>query len=181
MYKKIFIVLSLILFVACGDELTSSKYCNLPARFTFTPVNSISQLYSSCESMGEWCSIEVSGNQFLFTKPDGSQGKANRTALEGYTGFYMGLSGFIVGLPNIPELGETMSVVTCYDLACRNCYDDFIVARHLTLQQGYAFCSRCQRTYDLNNTGQVAHGEAGKPLFRYRVYYAANTISINNR
>lgn len=160
----------------------SNKFCSLPAKFMFTPVNSISQIYTSCESMGEWCSIELKGNKFLFTKADGSQGIANRTALDGYTGFYMGLSGFIVGLPNIPEIGETVCIVTCYDLACRNCYDDFIVARRLVLQEGgLAYCSRCQRTYDLNNTGKVVKGDAGKPLYRYRVYYGNNTLNINNR
>ncbi len=171
-----------LVFASCNGELTSNKYCSLPARFTFTPVTSIPQLYSSCESMGEWCSIEATGSQFLFTKPGGSQGKANITELDKKMGFDMGLSGFIVGLPNIPELGETMSVVTCYDWACRNCYDDFNVTRRMTLQTGgYAYCSRCQRTYNLNNTGQVSSGEAGLPLYRYRVYYVNNTLRINNR
>lgn len=168
--------------VSCNDEMVSNKYCSLPARFTFTPVNSISQLYTSCESMGEWCTIHATGNKFLFTKANGSQGEANRTAVDGYTGFYMGLAGFIVGLPNIPELGETRSVVSCYDLACRNCYDEAYVARSLTLQEGgLAYCSRCHRTYDLNNTGQVSQGDAGKALYRYRVYYGNNTLAINNR
>ena len=172
-----------LLLASCGDEVVSSKYCSLPASFTFSPVNSISQLYSSCESMGEWCTIELTGNQFLFTKANGPQGKANRTALKDYEGFYMGLSGFIVGLPNIPELGELVSVVTCYDLACRNCYEGTgYMTRRLALREGgYAYCSRCQRTYDLNNTGQVSQGEAGKPLFRYRVYYGGNKLIINNR
>lgn len=172
-----------LLLASCGDEVVSSKYCSLPANFTFSPVNSISQLHSSCESMGEWCTITLSGNTFLFAKPEGNPGKANRTAVDGYTGFYMGLCGFIVGLPNIPELGELVSVVTCYDLACRNCYEGTgYMTRRLALREGgYAYCSRCQRTYDLNNTGQVSQGEAGKPLFRYRVYYGSNTLSVNNR
>ena len=171
-----------LLFASCSGELVSNKYCNLPARFVFTPVNSISQLYTSCESMGEWCSVEVDGNRFLFTKPNGSQGIANRLSIQGYSGFYMGLSGFIVGLPNVPEVGEMESVVTCYDLACRNCYEDYYVARRLTLQEGgYAYCSRCRRTYDLNNVGQVSSGESGMPLFRYRVYYGNNTLNINNQ
>ena len=182
-FHSLVLSFSLLLLASCGDEVVNNKYCSLPARFTFTPVNSISQLYSSCESMGEWCSVTLSGNTFLFTKPGGSEGKANRTAVDGYTGFYMGLCGFIVGLPNIPELGETVSVVACYDLACRNCYDETgYMTRRLTLREGgYASCARCQRTYDLNNTGQVSQGETGKPLFRYRVYYGSNTLSVNNR
>lgn len=170
---------------SCSDGLVNNKYCKLPARFDFRPVNSISQLYTSCESMGEWCTITLneSGNKYLFAKPSGTPGEANRTAIDGYTAFYMGLCGFIVGLPNNPEMGESVPVVTCYDLACRNCYEDTdYLTRKLTLKQGgYAYCSRCQRTYDLNNIGQVSQGATGKPLYRYRVYYGNNTLSINNR
>lgn len=134
--------------------------------------------------MGEWCKITLStsGDKFLFSKPTGTPGEANREAMSGYTGFYMGLAGFIVGLPYEAELGETIVKVMCFDLACRNCYEetDFLV-RDLTLQEnGKAYCSRCQRTYDLNNTGQVYSGTAGKPLYRYRVYYNNNTLSIHN-
>lgn len=180
MRKCIFLLFTL-LALSCNEDRVNSLFCSLPAKFTFTPVNSISQLYTSCESQGEWCSITLSGKKFYFTKPNGSRGEANQLAISGYTGFYMGLSGFIVGLPNIPELGETRCVVTCYDLACRNCYDDYVVTRSLILQEGgYAYCSRCRRTYNLNNIGMVTDGEPGNPLFRYRVYYGNNTLSINN-
>ena len=182
-YKTYILLLAILFATACGDETISNKFCNLPAQFTFTPVQSISQLYSSCESMGEWCSITVSkdGKSYLFTKPDGSQGRANKTALSSYTNFIMGLSGFIVGLPNIPEVGEMFSVVTCYDLACRNCYEDFGITRDLQFQgtDGKVSCSRCKRHYDLNNTGQVVQGNMGQPLYRYRVYYGNSTLSIN--
>ena len=51
-YKIYILLLSMFFATACGDETISNKFCNLPAQFTFTPVQSISQLYSSCESMG---------------------------------------------------------------------------------------------------------------------------------
>lgn len=180
--RKTFLAIALLLAVSCHDEAVSNKYCSLPAQFSFSPVNSISQLYTSCESQGEWCSIILSGSRFYFTKANGSQGMANQTALAGYTGFYMGLAGFLVGLPNMPEVGSDMPIVTCYDLACRNCYDQYTVARRLELlEAGRVYCGRCQRTYDLNNMGQVSQGSAGQPLYRYRVYYGNNTLSINNR
>ena len=181
-FYKFYILLAALLLVACSDDMVSNKYCNLPARFSFSPVQSISQLYTSCESMGEWCTITLTlDDKLQFAKPTGTPGEWPRTKMEGYTGFYMGLSGFIVGLPNIPEVGEMFSVVTCYDLACRNCYEDYTVSRRMSLLEGgYARCSRCQRTYDLNNTGQVSQGTPGNPLFRYRVYYGNSTLSINN-
>ena len=177
--RRAVLLFLLFLTVACNNEMVSDKYCSLYARFTFTPVNSISQLYSSCESMGEWCTITINGGSVYFTKADGSQGMANITADVMYKGMYPGLSGFIVGLPNIPELGTTYSVVTCYDLACRNCYEEAVVAKPMKLLEGgYSQCLRCKRIYDLNNTGSC---EQGKPLYRYRVYYGNNTLSVDNR
>lgn len=166
--------------MGCGDGLVSDKYCRLPARFTFTPVNSIQQLYTACNSMGEWCAITLNNNQLYFTTPSGT-GQANLTASSSYQSPIMGLSGFIVGLPNIPEAGTDYPVVTCYELACRNCYEEQSITPRLQLQtSGYAHCTRCQRTYNLNNTGIVSQGTAGKALYRYRVYYSENTLAVNN-
>ncbi|MCD8302424.1 MAG: hypothetical protein LUC44_05325 [Prevotellaceae bacterium] len=176
-----------LLPTACSDALTTNKYSSLPAKFSYTPVSSISQLYTSCNSQGEWCTIKLSNGKFYFTNLTGT-GEATQTALNGYTGFYMGLCGFIVGLPNIPELGNDYSVVTCYDLACSNCYAERSVTKQLTLMSGgYAHCSACDLTYNLNNLGVVS--DEGKnnfgftkfrSLYRYRVYYGNDTLSINN-
>ena len=131
--------------------------------------------------MGEWCTIKAQNNQVLVAKPTGAPGIINITADVMYNGMYLGLSGLIVGLPNTPELGEDYPVVTCFDLACRNCYEERNTTPRLSLQEGgYANCLRCKRTYNLNNTGQVSKGDAGKPLYRYRVYYGNNTVSVDN-
>lgn len=178
----------LVFFASCSREETVSKvYCDLPARFTYSPVSGISQLFSACNSSGQWCTITDNGTQFVFTYPPKSDGKpgdstpVNRTAANSYTGFYMGLSGFILGLPNIPEPGEDFAVITCYDLACRNCYEDKHILSTLVLQTtGTATCSKCQRTYNLNNQGIISRGDPGKSLYRYRVGYANNTVTIKN-
>jgi hypothetical protein len=88
------------------------------------------------------------------------------------------LSGLIVGLPEIPEMGKDMSEVVCYDLACRNCYDDYIITKPLQLKEnGMAHCRNCNRDYNLNDLG---HTENGKPLFRYRARLIGNTLVIAN-
>lgn len=164
-----------------SDALVSNKYSTLYARFNFSPVSAYSQLYSACNSLGEWSTIRAVNNKYVFSNLTGST-EANQTAVQNYSGFYMGLCGFIVGLPNVPELGTSTPVVTCYDLACSNCYHTGTVTKRLTLQAGgKAHCSSCQRTYDLNNLGQVCQGEAGINLYRYRVFYGNNTLAINNR
>ena len=168
--------------VSCNDDgLVSNKYCDLPARFSYNPVSAISQLYSACNSMGQWCTITAVNTQFIFANPEGST-SVNKTAVSSYTGAYMGLSGFLVGLPNIPELGSDYAVVTCYELACRNCYEHDHVTKKLTLEMGGTVsCSKCGRSYNLNNQGLVSKGEPGKSLFRYRVNYGNNTLVINNK
>lgn len=171
-----------LLWTSCTDDaLVSHKYSNMPAKFSFSPVSAYSQLYTACNSMGEWSTIRAEGAQFVFSNPTGST-SVNRTQVQNYSGFYMGLSGFLVGLPNIPEMGSERPIVTCYDLACSNCYHTNSVAKRLTLHTGgTATCSTCHRTYDLNNLGQVSQGEGGINLFRYRVFYGNNTLSIQNK
>lgn len=174
-------VATLLSVAACGDDaLVSHKYTKLSARFHYSPVSAVSQLYTACNSLGEWSTVRAVNAQYVFANASGETA-VNRTAVGDYSGFYMGLCGFLVGLPSVPEVGNTISTVTCYDLACSNCYHTNHVTKRLALQSGgKAHCSTCQRTYDLNNLGQVATGEAGISLFRYRVYYGNNTLSINN-
>ncbi len=167
---------------ACSnDAIVSNRFSQLPAYFSYSPVSAVSQLYTACNSMGEWTTITARNSQYIFANLTGST-PVNRLALQNYSSFYLGLSGLVVGLPTIPELGSTMSVVTCYDLACSNCYHDRYITKPLTLQAGgRAHCTSCRRTYDLNNIGQIASGDAGINLYRYRVFYGNNTLTVNNR
>jgi len=177
-------ILSCLLAVLCclSCSETETLYARLPAKFIMDNIYSVPQLYTACNSLGEFCTIYGNNNQYIFTSHNGST-PINKTALSQYSGFYLGLSGFIVGLPNIPEMGRDVPVVVCFDLACSNCYEEGNIAKRMMLQEGgYAYCSRCQRTYDLNNLGIVSLGEAGRSLFRYRVNYIASSGSliINN-
>lgn len=180
-HKTLILFLAMTSLAACtNDAIVSNKYASLRARFTYTPVSAVSQLYTACNSLGEWTSIRAVNMQFVFQNTSSSTA-VNRTAVNNYQS-YVCLSGFIVGLPTIPEIGADVPTITCYDLACSNCFRDRNVTKALTLQQtGKAYCTSCQRTYDLNNMGQVSKGEGGINLFRYRVYYGNNTLTINNQ
>jgi len=176
-------VCCLLTIWGCTDN-TDYTYSNLPAKFVFENAYQAPALYTACNSMGEFCTITYSkdGKQFIFKGSAKEPSYVNLTAINGYSGFYLGLSGLIVGLPNIPEIGKTESQVVCFDLACSNCYNDFSITKPLTLQtDGTATCASCKRTYNLNNTGFISNGNAGKPLFRYRVTYAGNTLVVSNR
>lgn len=166
---------------ACNSS--DGIFTRLPAYFVMDNVLQAPVLYTSLQSMGEFCTIRATNNKYEFASPTlPTPSYINATQLSNLSGFYMGLSGFIVGLPNIPELGQEQSRVVCFDLACSNCYHNSNITKRMQLQEGgYAHCHTCNRTYDLNNQGLVMQGEAGKSLFRYRVSYAGHTLLINNR
>ena len=162
-------------FVACrkADHLFS----NLPARFKMENIYQAQVLYTACNSMGQFCTITTSGKEFIFkslTRTDPVPITGNYV----HEGFYLGLSGLIVGLPEIPEMGRDVSQVVCFDLACSNCYHDYSITKPLELQEnGMAHCKSCQRTYNLNNVGRT---DNGKPLIRYRVSLVGNTLIVAN-
>lgn len=165
---------------SCQDA--DYTYCNLPAKFVFENAYQAPALYTACNSMGEFCTVTFSrdGKQFVF-KGSSTTSNVPLTAVVGYGGFVLGLSGLIVGLPNIPEVGKTESQVICYELACSNCYEDYNITKPLALKDGTATCNSCRRVYDLNSTGLVTQGTAGRPLYRYRVSYMNNTLVVSNR
>ena len=181
MVKRLLFICCLLTVFGCQDA--DYTYCNLPAKFVFENVYQASALNIACNSMGEFCTVTFSkdGKEFVF-KGSSVTSNVPLTAIVGYTGFNLGLSGLIIGLPNIPEIGKTESQVVCFDLACSNCYNDYNITKPLTIKNGFATCEKgCKRTYDLNNVGYITKGEAGKPLFRYRVSYINNTLVVNNR
>lgn len=176
--RKLLILTALIL-TAC--QQAESLFCNLPANFTMENIYQAPVLYTACNSTGEFCTITAKGKTFEFASTRNTS-TVNQTAMNDYAGFYLGLSGLIVGLPSIPEVGQDISRVVCFDLACSNCYHDNNITKRLVLQDGgYARCSTCQRTYNLNNVGLIANGESGRPLYRYRVNLIGNTLVIANR
>ena len=180
--SRLLAVCCCVLFgVSCQEA--DYTYCNLPAKFIFENAYQAPALYTACNSMGEFCTITYSkdGKQFVFKGSAKEPSYVNLTAIAGYTGFHLGLSGLIVGLPNIPEIGQTESKVVCFDLACSNCYQDYNITKPLVVQEGTATCNSCKRTYDLNSTGFITKGEAGKPLYRYRVSYINTTLGVSNR
>ena len=177
--KIMLALLPIAAFTTC--QKADYTYCTLPAKFVMENAYQAPALYIACNSMGEFCTITSDGKQFIF-KGSKETSRINKTALMDYAGFYLGLSGLIVGLPNIPEIGKTESQVICFDLACSNCYEDYNITKPLTLHEdGTATCASCKRTYDLNSTGFISSGEAGRALYRYRVSYVNNTLVVSNR
>lgn len=179
----LFFILNFSLFIllfSC-QKAENIYYTGARVSFTYTYTNTVPELNAALGGFGEFCSVRLNGNNFIFK---GLKSTTTRplTAVDTRVHPQLGLSGLIVGCPNIPEMGSDVARVVAFDLACP-CYNDFSSTRNLDLQAGgLAHCSRCDRTYDLNNQGIVAKGESGRPLFRYRASYNqfGNTLVVNN-
>ena len=170
-----------VVITSCKDGEVNNKYCNLRARLTIENVPQAPVLFTACESIGEYCTVKSDGQRFIFTDATNHTSAINITAITGYSGYYLGLSGFIVGRLTIPEIGESDTRVVCFDLACSNCYQNYHITKPLVLQTGgYAKCNNCGRTYNLNDCGTVSDGPAGRNLYRYRVNYLGLVLVINN-
>lgn len=179
-YRLLTAVCCLLLLTACRDNV-QNKFCRLPARLNIENVLQAPVLFTCCESMGEYCTVMSDGQRFIFTDAANHSSAINITSMVGYSGYHLGLSGFIVGRLTIPEMGEDVTRVVCYDWACSNCYDSYNITKRLQLQpSGYAKCNNCGRTYNLNDIGNVSDGPAGRSLFRYRVNYLSHALVINN-
>lgn len=176
---------AVIALASCGKA--DNRFSSYDARFSYSPVTAVPNLYRACTSMGEFCSITYPpGNRYVIKSPSmpSAPDYIVRTAIQGYQEFILGLGGgLIIGLPNMPEMLEQESHVTCYDMCCPNCYKSFNTLKQLELRtDGTALCQSCNRTYDLNNQGIIARGDAGRSLFRYYVHYNSfsQTLTVNN-
>ena len=166
----------LLLLCCLSCEQIDTTYSIITAYYVCSNVSIVPELYTALHNPGQFCTIKNENGKFLFN----GVARLNVSATDRYA---LGLNGLIVGLPNIPEPGATVSVITCYDLCCRSCYEDRTITRQLSVDtdKGLATCGKCGRTYNLNDQGIVCKGEAGKALYRYRVSYTPYTLVVNNR
>ena len=172
---KILYALGLTLaFISCSDDEVNNKFYNLRAYLIIENVLG-TPLHIACENWGEFCSITNDGSHLILTDASNKNLPIDIPAEFDYHHYNMGLSsGYIVGLPAIPEIGKDVAEVVCYDRACSNCnQNDYIVypLKFILQSHGYAKCDRCNRTYNLNDYGIISDGPGGRPLYRYRVYY----------
>ena len=173
------ISMSQCLSVLTSCEKAERLYDTYPAYFVVQNTNTVPQLNTAMNAMGEFCTITQNGSQYIFANLGGST-PVNKTALNAYRNFRMGRSGgFITGLPTY--IADASPRVVCYDIVCPNCYEQTAIAPHLRLIPGQrAQCGSCQRTYDLNNLGMMMTGDPGRSLYRYNVSYTPYTLVISN-
>ncbi|MBQ8098306.1 MAG: hypothetical protein IJ244_02150 [Bacteroidaceae bacterium] len=181
------ILLSLMMLAptACSRDDVENVYSNYRAYFRYDKVITAHPLYVALTGTGEYCSIFAQGTEqgtTLYFQGVYEQAKDLLTAPDYYQSVIW-IGGLIVGRSNVPDMTDGTLPLLCFDRVCPNCYKDDNISKPLTLQEfGQASCSRCKRTYDLNNLGIIASGEKGIKLIRYHITYnGSNTVVVSNR
>lgn len=106
-----------------------------------------------------------------------TEDNAITTAIEARQQCIMGASnGLFIGCSTL-----NMGQLYAFDHICPNCLDGGINKPMQWDNNGlWVKCPRCQRSYDLNNSGYVVGGESGKKLMRYRASYNGAILMVNN-
>lgn len=180
-----FFVVILSLLFSCVDD-DESPFARRPAFFRFSPVTAAPKtLFPALGSPGEWCTVTLTNTHYVLKTPGGMTDSYPLTQLDEYRRATW-ICGLIVGTPTVPDLGAYDFAPVAYDLACPSCFEGGGITRAVSITSttlGRASCSRCHRTYDINNGGIVVEG-ASSPhdprLYRYRCNYANDTFVVQN-
>ncbi|MEG1581008.1 MAG: hypothetical protein RR386_07090 [Bacteroidaceae bacterium] len=166
-------------FTSCSDEIQNT-YSRSRASFLFKPTTAAAPLQAALNSYGEYCDIRYDASKYYFTSLNASY-TYTRSAVDIRNQTISMSNGFIVGRSSLTDMGSDKQPIVCYDRVCPNCFRESYITRALTLKEGgLAFCSRCTRTYDLNNLGIISSDTTGVKLERYSIAYGNNTLAISN-
>jgi len=170
----------LLFFSSCSQDNVQNVYSRYRAFFNYTKVLTAHPLYTAITGTGSYCSISAQGTTLYFQSPTESY-QDNLTDADYYKQVTW-IGGLIVGRSNVPDMTTGELPLLCFDRACPNCYKNDDITKPLTLKEnGEAYCTRCKRTYDLNNLGIIKTGDNGIKLYRYMVVYnGSNTLVVNN-
>ena len=175
-------LIALSALVSCGDTDVDGFYAAERAWLRYDRVLTAAPLQSALSNPGMFCSVVVSNGCFVFQGSDGGTCPPDPlTELDNRVRPQY-VAGFVVGIPAVPDM-QTGSAPVAYDLVCPNCYADHALTRKLSFDLPTTMsCSRCHRTYDLNNGGHVSSAEGGKKMLRYHITYnaAVGQVQITN-
>ena len=180
-------LLALPLLVSCSDA--DSLYCRYPCRFVFnTNTHALSAaLNAAVTGRGVFCTVTTTlqsgATYYAFHTNMGTEDKVIFTAEDQNTTVLLGLNHrIILGYGNLDD----PAVIYAYDGECPNCFSPEAIPVHSyplsTTAAGMAVCATCHRQYNLNTGGNVASGDNGRRLYRYRCSYvpANGVVSVVN-
>ena len=162
--------------ISCDDEVNSVFSTKYRVRCGFLVVNH-AELINCIDNLGQFSTIRQSGSKI---KMASSVSNTEYNVDEISKDYYYGLGGLIIGTPTSPLDGQPYRA---YDLACPNC--DRNNYRLSVDVNGWAKCSHCGITYDLNSDGVIldkgeSNFQSPRSLYRYRINYDGMRVHVYN-
>ncbi len=190
MKQKGILLLGAIL-VLMGCSKAENEYSLWPCRFSYdNGMHQDGSLGAALGGKGMFCIITQDtrkGAKYLtFQLPDSEPTTQIETALEQQANFILGINnGIIVGFQTM--VTEPNGGFVGYDIQCPNCArnENNLVNpnyRVTVSSSGIATCSKCKKTYDLNNGGIIQNGVQGDTgLEKYLAVTDGSHISVFRR
>lgn len=174
--KKYLLPAITALLLSCGN--TVDEYSRVPTYLLIDNAvhNDATLAAAMTAHAGVFVTVTITtqggAKYFTFKSNQGTESKTVFNAIDQRRSFILGMnSALIVGYGHSID-----GIFYAYDRECPNCFNpDNLPMRSYPLtvdSRGMAACANCKRTYDLNNGGLVATGDAGKKMTRY---YASTT------
>lgn len=167
-------------FSSCSDDEATSTYSKREYVYCYFQTIQYAELIHVMGNLGQYATVRKKVVDGVTKIQMTSQASTNNYTADALTkDFGYGLGGLIVGTNNY---GESM----CFDLACPICDR---ADKRLTLYSegdGYAKCSKCGVTFDMNNYGAIYHVPEGsnltppRGLYRYRIRYDGSIVNAYN-
>ena len=170
--KRAFI-LFMLLFAAVSCQQNSYNTFSRKYRVWFS-FNVMDDPFNQTVIPSHFIAVRKTGGKLVAINPGGKETTVNVSPME-FARYQMGLAGLIIGTP---AFNNYESAVWAYDLGCPECDDP---KTRLTIDvQGTASCSECHGAWNLNADGFPINDNSTKPLMRYPVTRADNTVTIAN-
>ncbi len=182
-----------IILVIMGCSKAENEYSTWPCRFAYDNSRHVDPVLGAAineGARGVFCIITQDtrkGAKWLtFQLADGMQSEQMETAIEQQANFILGINnGIIVGFQTFVTAPNGGFVG--YDIQCPNCArnENNLVNpnyRVTVSSSGIATCSKCKKTYDLNNGGIIQNGVQGDTgLEKYVAVTDGQHISVFRR
>lgn len=169
MRKSLILLLLVVVLQSCTNSYTtySNKYpVSFSCDITQTPFNKV-------QTSGCFLALRPTPMKdgYKVREPNGKEQTIPYTEVHSRI-FKFGLAGLIIGKPYFGD-----DAYYAYDLACPHC--DRASSPLSINAEGFATCSKCSNTYDLNNNGIARTGDS-RPLYRYRAGVNSNMLMVHN-
>lgn len=125
-----------------------------------------------------WSNVEYDIRHVYFQTPDGkTENNKLTTDEENRISYMLGASnGLILGCSTLND-GQLYA----FDRQCPNCLNDYVNKPLQWANNGlWVKCTRCNRSYDLNNSGFVVDGNQGDKLVRYHASFNGSFLHVGN-